>query len=150
MAPLRITFFDGLLHLLDPTTAAHDGLLQGVRSAAGDDFMFEGLPARRWKTFWLDSTPIDDVRDSSVPLFIAQGTRDDTTLPADLFALETIRQQPNRPIRYAVLEQGNHAFETPDGRSHLAELFDDFVRMGARRKPADWPFGSEVARTRSR
>jgi pimeloyl-ACP methyl ester carboxylesterase len=95
---------------------------------ADDDFMYEGLPARRWKTFWLDSTPIEDVRASKVPLFVAQGTRDDTTLSADLFALEAIRQQPIRPLRYAVVEQGNHAFETPGGKSHLAELLDDFVR----------------------
>jgi hypothetical protein len=98
-------------------------LLQG----ADDNSMYEGLPARRWKTFWLDSTPIEDVRDSTVPLFVAQGAADDTTLPADLFALEGIRQQPNRPLRYVVVERGNHAFETPDGKSHLDELFDDFL-----------------------
>jgi pimeloyl-ACP methyl ester carboxylesterase len=95
--------------------------------AADDDFMYQGLPARRWKTFWLDSTPLDDVRDSTVPLFVAQGSQDDTTLSADLFALEAIRQQPHRPLRYVVLEQGNHAFETPDGKSHLSALFDDFL-----------------------
>lgn len=94
---------------------------------ADDDFIYEGLPARRWKTFWLDSTPIEDVRDSKVPLFVVQGTRDDTTLSADLFALEAIRQQPDRPLRYVVLDQGDHAFETPDGKSHLAEVLDDFV-----------------------
>jgi dipeptidyl aminopeptidase/acylaminoacyl peptidase len=94
---------------------------------ADDDFMYEGLPARRWKTFWLDSTPIEDVRDSSVPLFVTQGTRDDTTLSADLFALEAIRQRPHRPIRYVVVEGGDHGFGTPDGKSHIAELFDDFL-----------------------
>ena len=95
---------------------------------ADEDFMYYGLPARRWKTFWLNSTPIEDVRDSTVPLFVAQGSRDDTTLPADLFTLEAIRQQPTRPLRYVVLEQGNHAFETPDGKSHLASIFDDFLQ----------------------
>ena len=95
---------------------------------ADDDYMYEGLPARRWKTFWLDSTPIEDVRDSTVPLFVAQGSRDDTTLPADLFTLEAVRQQPNRSVRYVVVDQANHAFETPDGRSRLEELFDDFVQ----------------------
>lgn len=95
--------------------------------SAGDDVMYQGLPVRRWKTFWLESTPIDDVRDSAVPLFVAQGSRDDTTLAADLFALEAIRQQPRRSLRYVVVEQGDHAFETPDRKSHLAELFDDFL-----------------------
>lgn len=93
-----------------------------------DDFVYQGLPVRRWKTFWLDSTPVDDVRATVVPLFVAQGTRDGSTLPADLFALEAIRQQPGRPFRYVVLDQGNHEFETPDGHSHLADLLDDFIR----------------------
>lgn len=96
--------------------------------AADDDSMYEGLPVRRWKTFWLDSTPIEDVRDSTVPLFVAQGSRDDTTLPADLFTLEAIRQQPNRSLRYVVVDDADHAFETPAGRSRLAELFDDFLQ----------------------
>jgi len=93
---------------------------------ADDDFMYEGLPARRWKTFWLNSTPMEDVRDSLVPLFVAQGTRDGSPLSADLFALEAIRQQPTRPIRYEVVQQGDHAFENLEGKSFLAELFDDF------------------------
>jgi pimeloyl-ACP methyl ester carboxylesterase len=97
--------------------------LQGTNDA----LMWNGLPARRWKTFWLGSTPIDDVRDSTVPLFVAQGERDDTTLCADLFALEAIRQQPARPIRYVVVERGNHAFETPDGQRRAADLFQDFL-----------------------
>jgi surfactin synthase thioesterase subunit len=93
-----------------------------------DDFIYQGLPVRRWKTFWLDGTPVDDVRASVVPLFVAQGTRDGSTLPADLFALEAIRQQPGRPLRYVVLDQGDHAFETPGGHSRLADLLDDFIR----------------------
>jgi len=95
--------------------------------AADDDFMYQGLPARRWKTFWLNSTPIEDVKDSTVPLFVAQGSLDDSTLPADLFALEAIRQQPDRPIRYVVVDKGDHAFATPDGRWRVAALFADFL-----------------------
>jgi len=94
---------------------------------ADDNFIYEGHPARRWKTFWLESTPLDDVRESTVPLFVAQGTRDGATLPADLFALEAVRQQPHRPLRYVVVPDGGHAFDTPDGKSHLGQLFEDFV-----------------------
>ena len=67
-----------------------------------DDEMWRGLPGRRWKSFWLESTPIEDVRESLVPLFVAQGSDDGTTLAADLFALEAIRQQPKRSLRYVV------------------------------------------------
>ena len=94
---------------------------------ADDDFMYEGLPARRWKTFWLDSTPMEDVRKSAVPLFVTHGTRDETILAPDLFVLEAIRQQPERALRYVVVEEGNHAFETPDGRWRIPELMNNFL-----------------------
>ena len=94
---------------------------------APDDFMYKGLPARRYKTFWIESTPIDDVRDSDVPLFVAQGTRDGTVMASDLFAMEALRQQPKRSLRYVVVEGGDHAFEMPDGTSRVATLFDDFL-----------------------
>jgi hypothetical protein len=94
---------------------------------ADDDLMYWGLPARRWKTFALSRTPVDDVRDSVVPLFVAQGTNDGTTLASDLFVLEAVRQQPRRPIRYVVLEGGDHAFETGSGRRHVSAIFDDFL-----------------------
>jgi hypothetical protein len=110
--------------------AIHDArpILTILDNSPDDDVMYEGLPARRWKTFWLNSTPIEDVRESTVPLFIAQGSRDDTTLSADLFTLEAIRQQPDRPVRYVVLQEGDHAFETLDHRSHVGALLDDFIR----------------------
>jgi surfactin synthase thioesterase subunit len=109
--------------------AAFDRALNRIRmlQKADDDFMLEGHPARRWKTYTLESTPMDDVRESAVPLFVAQGTRDGTTLAADLFVLEAVRQQPRRPVRYAVIEGGDHAFETADGRPHVGDLFDDFL-----------------------
>jgi pimeloyl-ACP methyl ester carboxylesterase len=93
-----------------------------------DNAIHQGLPVRRFRTFWLESTSIEDVRDSIVPLFIAQGTKDGSTVPADLFTLEAIRQQPNRPIRYVVVENAGHAFDIPDGGSRVTELFDRFVQ----------------------
>lgn len=105
------------------------GLIDEIQmlQMAPDDAMHDGLPVRRWRTFWLDSTPIDDVRQSQVPLFVAQGTRDGTTLAADLFVLEALRQQPTRPVRYVVVTGGDHAFETKTKGSRIDELFVDFV-----------------------
>jgi pimeloyl-ACP methyl ester carboxylesterase len=105
---------------------------------ADDALMYQGLPARRWKTFWLESTPLDDIRESPVPLFVAHGTRDGTALAPDLFVLEALRQQPTRSLRYVVLENGDHAFETAPGRSRVTELFNAFL---------DWSF--DVGRTTS-
>ena len=94
---------------------------------ADDDFMFMGHPARRWKTYTLESTALDDVRESTVPLFVVQGTRDGTILAADLFVLEAVRHQPGRPVRYVVVDDGDHAFDTTDGRSHVGELFTNLL-----------------------
>jgi pimeloyl-ACP methyl ester carboxylesterase len=103
---------------------------------APDSAMFDGLPARRYKTFWIQSTPMDDVKGSDVPLFVAQGSRDGTLLPADLFVMEAVRQNPARPVRYVVLQEGNHAFEQPDGRSRVVELFNDFLQWALDPAPA--------------
>ena len=109
--------------------AAFERVLNRMRMLqhTDDDVMESGLPVRRWRTFALESTPMDDVRESAVPLFVAQGTRDGTILASDLFVLEAIRQQPRRPTRYAVVEGGDHGFDTPDNRSHVVELFTDFL-----------------------
>ena len=39
-----------------------------------DDFVYQGLPVRRWKTFWLDSTPVDDVR-ATIIRFLSRKAR---------------------------------------------------------------------------
>jgi pimeloyl-ACP methyl ester carboxylesterase len=95
--------------------------------AADDGLMDQGLPARRWKTFAIESTSMDDVRESMVPLFVAHGTRDGTTLAPDLFVMEAIRQQPSRSLRYVVLENGDHGFETGPGQRRIVEIFNDFL-----------------------
>jgi hypothetical protein len=95
--------------------------------AADDGLMYEGLPARRWKTFVLESTPLDDVRESIGPLFVAHGTRDGTILAPDLFVIEAVRQQPTRSLRYVVLENGDHAFETAPGQSRIPRYSTTFL-----------------------
>lgn len=94
---------------------------------ADDASIYDGLPARRWKSFWIESTPLDDVRNSDVPLFVAHGSRDGSLLPSDLFVMESLRQKPDRPVRYVVVQDGDHAFGTSGARSRVKELFDDFL-----------------------
>jgi hypothetical protein len=93
---------------------------------ADDDFMFRGHPARRWKSFWLDSTPLEDIARAPC-LSLSPRAHETEALASDLFALEAVRQQPSRPLRYVVLQDGDHAFETPDRRLHLPGLFGDFL-----------------------
>ena len=92
-----------------------------------DDVTYLGEPARRWKSYALGSTPVEDVRDSDVPLYVAHGGRENNLLAADLFVLEALRQQPRRSLRYVVVDNADHAFVTADGQSRIVDLFDDFV-----------------------
>lgn len=94
---------------------------------ADDDQMYEGHAARRWKSYTLDTTPLDDIRDSTLPLYIAHGGRERSILGADVFALEALRQQPGRPLRYVVVQDGDHAFASSDGHGHMAQVLDDFL-----------------------
>jgi hypothetical protein len=101
-------------------------MMQKVRQA-DDDAMFEDHAARRWKSYALDTTPLEDVRQSVVPLYVAHGEREANIHAADLFVLEALRQQPSRPLRYVVVGNGNHAFVDATGRDHFAQVFDDFA-----------------------
>jgi pimeloyl-ACP methyl ester carboxylesterase len=94
---------------------------------ADDGFMYEGHAARRWKSYALDTTPMEDVRDSVVPLYVAHGEREPNIHAADLFVLEALRQQPTRPLRYVVVEDGDHGFASSNGRNHFEQVFDDFL-----------------------
>jgi hypothetical protein len=98
---------------------------------AEPDYMYRGHPARRWKSFALATTPLDDVRDSRVPLYVAHGGREANIHAADLFVLEALRQQPERALRYVVLDEADHGFEVPNRSGGLATVFDDFLTWAA-------------------
>ena len=95
---------------------------------ASDDFMYEGHAERRWKSYTLDTTPLEDVHESVAPLYVAHGGREPDILNSDLFVLEALRQQPTRPLRYVIVEGANHGWEGRDGRSHVSQILDDFLR----------------------
>jgi len=107
-------------------------MLQG----ADDDFMYLGHPARRWKSFALATTPLEDVRDSMVPLYVAHRGREPNIHAADLFVLEALRQQPDRALRYVVLHDGDHGFGRPGRPGGMARVLDDFL---------SWAVGPERA-----
>ena len=77
----------------------------------------------------MDATPLDNVRDSTAPLYVAYGGREPNLHAGDLFVLEALRQQPTRPLRYVVVEDGDHGFSTSNGRAHFAEVFDGVPSM---------------------
>lgn len=106
--------------------ARHVNDLLAMRDAP-DDQMWEGHAARRWKSYAIDSSPLDDVRDSATPLYVAHGGREPNLRSADVFVLEALRQQPHRPLLYVVVADGDHGFTSRDGRDHFLQVFDDFT-----------------------
>lgn len=102
---------------------------------APDDEMIEGLPARRWKSYTIEATPLDDLRDSTTPLFIAHGGGEPDMRGSDAFVLEVLRLRPKRPLRYVVVQNGDHAFARPTGESRMPELFADFLNWALDASP---------------
>ena len=96
-----------------------------------------GLPIKRWKTFALDSTPLDDLRGLRLPVFVAQGTLDVKSYVegADLLVLELLRNA-TRPVRYLMLPDSDHDFMSADGKvDQSGRVVKDFLRWVTGSKP---------------
>ena len=46
----------------------------------------------------------------------------------NLDRLQAVRQNATRPVRYVVVQGGDHAFETAPGMSRVSDLFGDFLK----------------------
>ena len=91
--------------------------MQAMRGPdANPNELWLGHPLRRWTSYALDSTPLEDVRNVDTPLFVAHGTQDRSShvLAADLFVLEALRQKPERPLLYLRLHGYSHAYRRGD------------------------------------
>jgi hypothetical protein len=108
-------------------------LMQRLR-AASDDQQYAGHPGRRWKSYVLDSSQLDDVRESTVPLYVAHGGAEADILSVDHFVLEALRQQPTRPLQYVMVEGADHGFEA-NGQPYISRVMADFIEWGLTAKP---------------
>lgn len=126
--PTRL--FDVLtLERADPDDAAHifaDALRLTTPGVSGD---YRGAPVARDISYDIDSTPLDDLRGMSVPVFVAGGTADTHASidSADLFVLELLRR-PDRVLRYERLIGVDHAFMDANDTDYGARVFGDFLR----------------------
>lgn len=121
----------------------------GVRQAFSDldrflasqaPAQYKGSSAERWHSFAIDTTPLDMLSKSAVPLFIAHGDKD-TSVPvasADLVAVELMRTQPRRPIFYRSVVGGGHMLETNSAR-RLGEVVVAYLAW-ARSNPSGRTF----------
>jgi pimeloyl-ACP methyl ester carboxylesterase len=88
--------------------------------AKGD---YRGADVARQVTYSVDSTSIDDLRGSKVPIFVAGGTRDDKAQieGADVFVAEMLRDR-ERTLRYVILSGLDHGYIDADGKDHSGEV----------------------------
>jgi pimeloyl-ACP methyl ester carboxylesterase len=95
-------------------------------SASGD---YRGAAIERQVSYGVDSTSIDDLRDSHVPIFVANGTDDDQSPPesADVFVAEMLRSR-SRLLRYVILPGMDHAYYSrSEDKDHAGRVLKSFV-----------------------
>lgn len=92
---------------------------------------WRGHPVERWESFAIHSTPLDDLRETSVPVFVTHGTEDKASAVegADVFVVELLRTDAQRPVSYLRLHGADHGLR--DGEvSHVDDVFDHFLAWG--------------------
>jgi len=90
---------------------------------------YRGYPSERFITYAVDSSPLDDLLRTRVPVFIVQGGRD-ASVPiesSDLLAVELLRDRA-RLVKYLILPDSDHGFVDADGVDRAREVFAEFVR----------------------
>jgi pimeloyl-ACP methyl ester carboxylesterase len=90
---------------------------------------YNGLPIERWKTFAIDSTPLDDLRPLTVPVFVAQGGADGhaSVEGSDVMVLELLRDA-RRKVSYLVLPDDDHDFMSQrTHEDHRVKVLHDFI-----------------------
>jgi alpha-beta hydrolase superfamily lysophospholipase len=110
---------------------AFEDILWLSSSAASGDY--RGLPVERWTSFALESSPLEDLQGCAVPVFVAHGTDDDAASieGADVFVVELMRRNRERPVFYLVLPELNHRFVSRDGRSSFADVLWLFLEWAS-------------------
>jgi pimeloyl-ACP methyl ester carboxylesterase len=86
----------------------------------------------RWRSYAVESTPLDEMRSCEVPTFVAHGSRDSNSPveSADMFVVELLRTNPARPIFYVRVHDGDHGLGAPNQQNYLPFAFDHFLNWG--------------------
>lgn len=111
---------DGVRKIFDDL----DGFLSGRAPSP-----YLGYDAARWKSFAIDSSPLEHLLQSDIPVFIAHGERDESVpiASADVMVVELMRKQPQRAICYWSVAGADHGLQQQE-RSRYDEVIGAFVR----------------------
>ncbi|MFZ2959420.1 MAG: hypothetical protein WA705_21240 [Candidatus Ozemobacteraceae bacterium] len=147
-----VQFFDHIvesrLYKKQTTQAVFDELLSFTnRTVHGE---YRGFPVRRYFSYAIETTPLDEIRRMKIPVFIAHGS-DDKNVPIisdDLFAAELFRANGFRRVKYLILDGLDHNYNDSTGESHSGVVLQsviDWLDNGCRREveTRSWPGTSE-------
>jgi pimeloyl-ACP methyl ester carboxylesterase len=121
-----------------PARRNHDDA--GVKQVLDEEIWLTGPKARgeyrgadieRQLSYAITSTPVEDLRASRIPIFVAAGTRDDNSPieAADVFVTEMLRA-PDRPVHYLILPGLDHGYRDEAGNEHGVEVLRAFLDWG--------------------
>lgn len=115
--------FDGLIWLTGPTAAGKYG----------------GYPIKKFLSYAVNSSILDDTLATEVPLFVANGTADKkaAVAGADVFVVEVLRKQPRRAVHYVNYPDLDHEYVDKSGTDYSVKVFDQFI---------DWSFSADKGR----
>lgn len=119
----------------------HEAVLEDFQQTLGllgpnPPARIHGHSALRWKSYAVDSTPLQDMAGLDVPVFVAHGT-DDENSPvesADLFVIELLRMNPSRPVYYFMVPDATHGFVGADGTDHAPNVIARFLEWAVSAK----------------
>ena len=90
---------------------------------------YNGYPIKRWVSYALHSSPLDDLRDSAIPVFVAQGSGDiqASVEGSDLLVMELLRN-PARKVSYLMMPDVDHDYVDSRHQGHRVDLMLTFLR----------------------
>ncbi len=92
------------------------------------DSIVDGDPVKYQTSFTIDTTPLDELRELNIPVFISHGMNDAKVniLSDDLLAAELLRNE-TRKVKYLRLKGLDHSYADENGEPHQDVVLDSFL-----------------------
>ncbi|HQV53372.1 MAG: hypothetical protein IPF95_10330 [Flavobacteriales bacterium] len=105
-----------------------DKLLWLTSHKNSGDSIVDGDPVKYQTSFTIDTTPLDELRDLNIPVFIAHGMNDAKVniLSDDLLAAELLRNE-TRKVKYLRLKGLDHSYTDENGEPHQDLVLISFM-----------------------
>lgn len=91
---------------------------------------YRGVPYQGYYSYAIKSTPLDELKNLDIPVFIAHGTADKNVsiFSDDLLVVELLRTNKKRKLKYLILNELDHGYIDNDGNSHSSFVLKDIFK----------------------